>query len=131
MKSLSVIVLSMTLLLAGACTSMEKPTAEEYAAAQAVVNDPTATPSELEVARQVVLDYEGPSVDWRAVGVAALGAVLGIPALGSRGRALIGVASSAIARGDVSTALKSAAAYAGPRTSNDLIAAHNERKKAT
>lgn len=102
----------------GACSMTGKPTAEEYAAAQECIEQAAAgahvDQTTLEAAEAIVRAFEDPpGIDWLALLGAAGGALLGVPALGSRGREVLRAGVGALAHGDLRKAAKAAVAYVG------------------
>ena len=73
----------------------------------------TADADSLAQAYAIIEAYDDPGIDWWQLGGAALGALVGIPALGGRGRKLIGVGINALQHGEVKRAMGAAAAYSG------------------
>jgi len=112
-----IIALAIVVALAVGCSSTGMPTAAQYAAAQQIVaaadSGQPITPDALAHAHKIIDAYEDPGIDWWQLGGAAAGALLGIPALGGRGRKLIGVGIDALRHGEIKRAAGAAAAYSG------------------
>lgn len=121
--AIAVAALLALILLIGCAYS--RPTDDQYHAAQQVIAAADAgqlvDPDVLKVSHDIVEAYEGEGRDWMGILLAAGGAILGVPALGARGRSLISVGLRALAKGDVKTALNAVVAYPGTKHSNGVL----------
>jgi len=125
MNAVRIMLACFVLVLPVACSG---PTLEEYQAAQTVLADPDATIDERIQARAIVDAFDAP-IPWVNYAITIGGTLLGLPMLGTRGRALAGIAIDAMKSLDAKKLVKVAPAYVGMATSRPLLEAQAGKLK--